>query len=434
MLELKINPKDIHQDPFAIMTWKDADLAMAVMIFKPVRKSDNKQKSYQRILIGDERSILSRLRGEETVSQKVRVEAYTAGSLFKEFCRQFTLASMRRFRVKLKAYTELAEDLQQRQGYEVGIIYDAKSNTHDFLGLFDTGYSDYMNALELFKKAISERDYSPIDLGGEEDLRSCLRVLWNTNSPAAKYMSLLIWMQYRHCAGEFDRVTRYKMTGEAIDKLTRLGCAFYDDGIECLPQGNELELDDSILGGTRPEDRRDWRLRTEENLGFPGKVMLLNGSFQALKYQYVAAAKEYSIHLKKCGYCGTWFSTDNNRTEACSEECKAALKAEKDRSGKERNRRIPGCSEKQDKVRKINKWIEWARKNSTAKALEEMRGYQKKLKDAWEKYRSDYEAEADPQKQNDLYKNFMKDMRQIENAASDRKKELEKLAKIQNNA
>lgn len=162
--------------------------------------------------------------------------------------------------------------------------------------------------------------------------------------------------------------------------------------------------------------------------------MLLNGSFQALKYQYVAAAKEYSIHLKKCGYCGTWFSTDNNRTEACSEECKAALKAEKDRSGKERNRRIPGCSEKQDKIRKINKWIEWTRKNSTAKALEEMRGYQKKLKDAWEKYRSDYEAEADPQKRDDLYKNFMKDMRQIENAASDRKKELEKLAKMQNNA
>ena len=115
MLELKINPKDIHQDPFAIMTWKDADLAMAVMIFKPVRKGDNKQKSYQRILIGDERSILSRLRGEETVSQKVRVEAYTVGSLFKEFCRQFALASMRRFRVKLKAYTELTEDLQQRQ-------------------------------------------------------------------------------------------------------------------------------------------------------------------------------------------------------------------------------------------------------------------------------------------------------------------------------
>lgn len=112
MLELKINPKDIHQDPFAIMTWKDADLAMAVMIFKPVRTGDNKQKSYQRILIGDERSILSRLRGEATVSQKVRVEAYTAGSLFKEFCRQFALASMRRFRVKLKAYTELAEDLQ----------------------------------------------------------------------------------------------------------------------------------------------------------------------------------------------------------------------------------------------------------------------------------------------------------------------------------
>lgn len=87
-----------------------------------------------------------------------------------------------------------------------------------------------MNALELFKKAISERDYSPIDLGGEEDLRSCLRVLWNTNSPAAKYMSLLIWMQYRHCAGEFDRVTRYKMTGEAIDKLTRLGVHFMMTG------------------------------------------------------------------------------------------------------------------------------------------------------------------------------------------------------------
>ena len=50
------------------------------------------------------------------------------------------------------------------------------------------------------------------------------------------------------------------------------------------------------------------------------------------------------------------------------------------------------------------------------------------------KYRSDYEAEADPQKRDDLYKNFMKDMRQIENAASDRKKELEKLAKMQNNA
>lgn len=108
MLELKINEKDISRDPFEIMTWADRELAMALFASKPVGEGEKRVNSRLRILIGEEKAVLARIRGEEAALQKARAKMYTLGGLSKEFCRQFALAGRRIFRVGGKAYTELA--------------------------------------------------------------------------------------------------------------------------------------------------------------------------------------------------------------------------------------------------------------------------------------------------------------------------------------
>ena len=87
MLELKINEKDISRDPFAIMTWADQELAMALFASKPVGEGEKRVNSRLRILIGEEQAVLARIRGEEAALQKARAKMYTLGGLSKEFCR-----------------------------------------------------------------------------------------------------------------------------------------------------------------------------------------------------------------------------------------------------------------------------------------------------------------------------------------------------------
>lgn len=108
MLELKINEKDISRDPFAIMTWAGQELTMALFASKPVGEGEKRVNSRLRILIGEEKAVLARIRGEEAALQKARAKVHTLGGLSKEFCRQFALAGKRIFRVGGKAYTELA--------------------------------------------------------------------------------------------------------------------------------------------------------------------------------------------------------------------------------------------------------------------------------------------------------------------------------------
>lgn len=226
MLELKINKKDISLDPFEIVAWEDQELAMALFASKPVGEGKKRVHSRLRILIGEEKAVLARIRGEKAALQKARAKMYTLGGLLKEFCRQFALAGRRIFRVGGKAYTELAEDIRQKQGYEVGVIYDETFAEHHFLEYFASGYSDYRCALRLFKEAIRGRDAIPASLSGEEPLREYLREMYNTASPLNKYMSLLIWMQYCRCAAEFDCQTRDRLTDKAIEKVTRLAGGF----------------------------------------------------------------------------------------------------------------------------------------------------------------------------------------------------------------
>ena len=192
MLELKISEKDISRDPFAIMTWADQELAMALFASKPAGKKEDWVHSRLRILIGEEKAVLARIRGEEAALQKARVKVYTLGGLSKEFCRQFALVGRRVFHVGSRAYSELAEDIRQKQGYEVGVIYDETFAEHHFLEYFASGYSDYRRALQLFKAAIRGREAIPASLSGEEPLREYLREMYNTASPLNKYMSLLI--------------------------------------------------------------------------------------------------------------------------------------------------------------------------------------------------------------------------------------------------
>lgn len=108
MLELKINEKDVSRDPFEIMTWAGQELAMALFASKPVGEGEKRVNSRLRILIGEEKEVLARIRGEEAALQKARAKMYTLGGLSKEFCRQFALAGRRIFRVGGKAYTERA--------------------------------------------------------------------------------------------------------------------------------------------------------------------------------------------------------------------------------------------------------------------------------------------------------------------------------------
>ena len=99
MLELKINEKDISRDPFAIMTWAGQELTMALFASTPNGVEEDRINSRLCILIGEEKAVLARIRGEEAALQKARAKVYTLGGLSKEFCRQFALAGRRIFRV-----------------------------------------------------------------------------------------------------------------------------------------------------------------------------------------------------------------------------------------------------------------------------------------------------------------------------------------------
>lgn len=418
MLELKINEKDISRDPFAIMTWADRELAMALFASKPAGKKEDWVHSRLRILIGEEKAVLARIRGEEAALRKARAKVYTLGGLSKEFCRQFALAGKRIFRVGGKAYTELAEDIRQKQGYEVGVIYDETFAEHHFLEYFASGYSEYRRALRLFKEAIRGRDAVRPDLSGEKTLQKYLREMYNTASPTNKYMSLLMWMQYRRCAAEFDRQTRDRLTGEAIDMITRLAGGFWD-GNQPQPQGDQLSPDDPALGGILPEDRRDWRLRTENGDGVEGKWMLLNGSFQSLKHQYVTNVAKCTVYFRKCTQCKRWIAVYSGTRLSCPGGCAAQRKKQMDAESRKCKQRIPGYGEKRDRAEEFNEWKKWAEEYSTDDARVELSGYVDELSTLWDRYYEDYEAASDSDEQERLSRNFKTDMRKIAGKAED---------------
>lgn len=430
MLELKINKKDISLDPFKIVAWEDQELALALFATKPIGKEEDRVNSRLRILIGEEKAVLARIRGEKTALQKARVKVYTLGGLSKEFCRQFVLADRRVFHVGSRAYSELAEDIRQRQGYEVGVIYDETFEDHHFLDYFTSGYSDYRRALQLFKAAIRGRDAIPASLSGEEPLREYLREMYNTASPLNKYMSLLIWMQYCRCAAEFDRQTRDRLTDEAIEKVTRLAGGFWD-GDQPQPQGDKLSPDDPVLGGTLPEDRRDWRLRTENGDGIEGDWMLLNGSFQCLKRQYVTNVAECSVYFRKCICCGKWFVAYHSKMTTCSDTCAARRKKQTDVENRKRKQGIPGYEEKRKRITQLNEWKDWAKAHSTGDVWAEMSGYSDELSALWDGYHKSYEAEVDPDAQEQLSRKFRQKMRNIARKAEDKYNEYKRLAALQ---
>ena len=419
MLEFKINKKDISLDPFEIVAWEDQELAMALFASKPVGEGKKRVHSRLRILIGEEKAVLARIRGEKAALQKARAKMYTLGGLSKEFCRQFALAGRRIFRVGGKAYTELAEDIRQKQGYEVGVIYDETFAEHYFLEYFTSGYSDYRCALRLFKEAIRGRDAVRPDLSGEKTLQKYLREMYNTASPTNKYMSLLMWMQYRRCAAEFDRQTRDRLTGEAIDMITRLAGGFWD-GNQPQPQGDQLSPDDPALGGMLPEDRRDWRLRTENGDGVEGKWMLLNGSFQSLKHQYVTNVAKCTVYFRKCTQCKRWIAVYSGTRLSCPGGCAAQRKKQTDVENRKRKQGIPGYEEKRKRITQLNEWKDWAKAHSTGDVRAEMSGYSDELSALWDGYYKNYEAEVDPDAREQLSRKFRQKMRTIARKAEDK--------------
>lgn len=419
MLEFKINKKDISLDPFEIVAWEDQGLAMALFASKPAGKKEDWVHSRLRILIGEKKAVLAHIRGEEAALQKARVKVYTLGGLSKEFCRQFALVGRRVFHVGSRAYTELAEDIRQKQGYEVGVIYDETFAEHHFLEYFASGYSDYRCALRLFKEAIRGRDAIPASLSGEEPLREYLREMYNTASPLNKYMSLLIWMQYCRCAAEFDRQTRDRLTDEAIDMITRLAGGFWD-GDQPQPQGDQLSPDDPALGGMLSEDRRDWRLRTENGDGVEGKWMLLNGSFQSLKHQYVTNVAKCTVYFRKCTQCKRWIAVYSGTRLSCPGGCAAQRKKQTDVENRKRKQRIPGYEEKRKRITQLNEWKDWAKAHSTDDVRAEMSGYSDELSALWDGYYKSYEVEVDPDAREQLSRKFRQKMRNIARKAEDK--------------
>lgn len=427
MLELKINKKDISLDPFEIVAWEDQELALALFVTKPIGKEEDRVNSRLRVLIGNEQAVMERIRGEQAALQKARVKVYTLGGLSKEFCRQFALAGRRIFRVGGKAYTELAEDIRQKQGYEVGVIYDETFAEHHFLEYFASGYSDYRCALRLFKEAIRRRDAIPASLSGEEPLREYLREMYNTASPLNKYMSLLIWMQYCRCAAEFDRQTRDRLTDKAIEKVTRLAGGFWD-GDQPQPQGDKLSPDDPVLGGTLPEDRRDWRLRTENGDGVKGKWMLLNGSFQSLKHQYVTNVAKCTVYFRKCTQCKRWIAVYSGTRLSCPGGCAAQRKKQTDANSKMKNQGIPEYDEKRNTLTELNKQVEWVKAHFGEKEADKMKKYPNELACKWGKYREKCSAESDSKEQERLGRTFKTEMRTIAREAEDKYNEYKRLA------
>ena len=412
MLELKISEKDISRDPFAIMTWADQELTMALFASKPNGVEEDRVNSRLRILIGEEKAVLARIRGEEAALQKARAKMYTLGGLSKEFCRQFALAGKRIFRVGGKACTELAEDIRQKQGYEVGVIYDETFAEHHFLEYFASGYSEYRRALRLFKEAIRGRDAVRPDLSGEKTLQKYLREMYNTASPTNKYMSLLMWMQYRRCAAEFDRQTRDRLTDEAIDMITRLAGGFWD-GNQPQPQGDQLAPDDPARGGPLPEDRRDWRLRTENGDGVEGKWMLLNGSFQSLKCQYVTNVAKCTVYFRKCTQCKRWIAVYSGTRLSCPGGCAAQRKKQTDANSKMKNQGIPEYDEKRNTLTTLNEQEKWVKAHFGEKEADKMKEYPNRLKSKWKEYRKKYKMASDPDEQERLGGTFKTEMRTI---------------------
>ena len=416
MLELKINKKDISLDPFEIVAWEDQELALALFATKPIGKEEDRVNSRLRVLIGNEQAVMERIRGEQAALQKAHVKVYTLGGLSKEFCRQFVLADRRAFHVGSRAYSELAEDIRQRQGYEVGVIYDETFEDHHFLDYFTSGYSDYRRALQLFKAAIRGRDAIPASLSGEEPLREYLREMYNTASPLNKYMSLLIWMQYCRCAAEFDRQTRDRLTDEAIDMITRLAGGFWD-GNQPQPQGDQLSPDDPALGGMLSEDRRDWRLRTENGDGVEGKWMLLNGSFQSLKHQYVTNVANCTVYFRKCTQCKRWIAVYSGTRLSCPGGCAAQRKKQTDANSRMKNQGIPEYEEKRNTLTKLNKQKKWVEVHFGEEDAAKMKKYPNELACKWGKYREKCSAESDSkeqeQEQERLGRTFKTEMRTI---------------------
>ena len=351
---------------------------------------------------------MERIRGEQAALQKAHVKVYTLGGLSKEFCRQFALVGKRVFHVGSMAYSELAEDIRQRQGYEVGVIYDETFTEHHFLEYFASGYSDYRCALRLFKEAIRGRDAIPASLSGEEPLREYLREMYNTASPLNKYMSLLIWMQYCRCAAEFDRQTRDRLTDEAIDMITRLAGGFWD-GNQPQPQGDQLS-----------EDRRDWRLRTENGDGVEGKWMLLNGSFQSLKHQYVTNVAKCTVYFRKCTQCKRWIAVYSGTRLSCPGGCAAQRKKQTDANSRMKNQGIPEYEEKRNTLTKLNKQKKWVEVHFGEEDAAKMKKYPNELACKWGKYREKCSAESDSKEQERLGRTFKTEMRTIAREAEDK--------------
>lgn len=241
-------------------------------------------------------------------------------------------------------------------------------------------------------------------------------------------MSLLIWMQYCRCAAEFDRQTRDRLTDEAIEKVTRLAGGFWDGD---QPQGDKLSPDDPVLGGTLPEDRRDWRLRTENGDDIEGDWMLLNGSFQCLKRQYVTNVAECSVHFRKCICCGKWFVAYHSKMTTCSDTCAARRKKQTDVENRKRKQGIPGYEEKRKRITPLNEWKDWAKAHSTGDVWAEMSGYSDELAALWDGYHKSYEAEVDPDAQEQLSRKFRQKMRNIARKAEDKYNEYKRLAALQ---
>ena len=292
------------------------------------------------------------------------------------------------------------------------MIYDETFAEHHFLEYFASGYSDYRCALRLFKEAIRGRDAVRPDLSGEKKLQKYLREMYNTASPANKYMSLLMWMQYRRCAAEFDRQTRDRLTDEAIDMITRLAGGFWD-GNQPQPQGDQLSPDDPALGGPLPEDRRDWRLRTENGDGVEGKWMLLNGSFQSLKCQYVTNVADCTVYFRKCACCGKWFAAYHPRPVTCGDMCAAQRKKQTDANSRMKNQGIPEYEEKRNTLTELNKQVEWVEAHFGKEETDKMKKYPNELERAWEKYREKRNMESDPKEQERLGGKFKTKMRTI---------------------
>ena len=209
--------------------------------------------------------------------------------------------------------------------------------------------------------------------------------------------------------------------------ITRLAGGFWD-GNQPQPRGDQLSPDDPALGGMLPEDRRDWRLRTENGDGVEGKWMLLNGSFQSLKYQYVTNVAKCTVYFRKCTQCKRWIAVYSGTRLSCPGGCAAQRKKQMDAENRKRKQRIPGYGEKRDRAEEFNEWKKWAEEYSTDDARVELSGYVDELSTLWDRYYEDYEAASDPKEQERLGRTFKTEMRKIAGKAEDAYNNYKRLA------